>query len=490
MIEKECVPFAPLLIESMRAIGYSFKSAIADLLDNSISANAKTIEIYSEPGFEPSLVIVDDGFGMNQNKLYEAMRYGSTSPLDERNQNDLGRFGLGMKAASLSQCRKLVVVSKVEKEISSYSWDLDFISDKGQWMLKQFSSEELDKFPYISELKTKKTGTYIWLSEFDRIKEGTDNLEETFNRCLKDMNDHLSLVFHRFIEDGLVIKVNNIELTPKDPFLSYHKGTQIKKEKSFKIDNGIIKLKPYILPHTSKLNEEDLIRVGGKEKLKREQGFYVYRNKRLIIWGTWFNLQNKEELNKLARVRVDIPNCLDNMWSIDIKKSSAYLPDKIKDNMFSAIIESVRDSNAVYEFRGRAGRNQKDYTHVWTRMSSKDRTECYYEINKEIPQLVMLKSTMSDNQKKMLDLFLKLLEQSFPVGAFYCDVAKGNIEEKSDTDTEDEEIINLLWTELQEQLKYIEENNMDKNKYCKLFSDMEPYCKYPKIQKLLQGEMK
>lgn len=114
MFEQECVPFAPSLIESMRSLGYSFPSAIADLLDNSISAKARNIDIISTPGIEPSLIVLDDGNGMTEHELCEAMRYGSRNPLETRREDDLGRFGLGMKAASLSQCRKLIVVSKKE----------------------------------------------------------------------------------------------------------------------------------------------------------------------------------------------------------------------------------------------------------------------------------------------------------------------------------------------------------------------------------------
>ena len=206
MYEQECIPFAPALIESMRSLGYSFPAAIADLLDNSISAGAINISIFTEPSENPSLVILDDGSGMSNAQLYEAMRYGSSNPLLERDENDLGRFGLGLKSASLSQCRKLVVVSKQNGKISGCSWDLDYIIEKGAWMLKVFSEEEIATFIHIDKLKQLEHGTYILLSEFDRIKEGTGNLAETFAKCLDDMINHLSLVFHRFIEDGLLLK--------------------------------------------------------------------------------------------------------------------------------------------------------------------------------------------------------------------------------------------------------------------------------------------
>jgi DNA mismatch repair enzyme (predicted ATPase) len=330
MKDKECVPYAPSLIESMRSLGYSFSSAIADIIDNSISAQSNRISIVTEPSNNPYLYILDDGYGMTKSELYEAMRYGSGNPQARRSQTDLGRFGLGLKSASLSQCRKLVVISKKNGELSGYSWDMDYVISCGSWMLKEFSETEIREYPQLSRLFSQKSGTYVFWSEFDRIKEGAGDISVTFNKLLDDMVNHLSLVFHRFIEEGLRIDLNGYEINARDPFLTHHRATQRKRESSFYIKDEKITLKPYILPHISKLSQEDIVSLGGKDRITNDQGFYVYRNKRLIIWGTWFRLERKDELNKLARVMVDIPNSLDSLWAIDIKKSSAMLPDIIR----------------------------------------------------------------------------------------------------------------------------------------------------------------
>ena len=247
MFEQECVPFAPSLIESMRSLGYSFSSAIADLIDNSISAGAKNIDIISEPGTNPWLVILDDGCGMSENELYEAMRYGSTNPLEKRKESDLGRFGLGLKSASLSQCRHLVVISKRRNKLSAYSWDLDYVIKKGSWMLKGFFFFFFYDYPEIERLKNLKHGTYVYLGEFDRIKEATGNISETFNKSLSETNDHLALVFHRFIEEGLKIKINEVDVIARDPFLSNHSATQRKKESAIYINDE--KLESFSLIH-------------------------------------------------------------------------------------------------------------------------------------------------------------------------------------------------------------------------------------------------
>lgn len=485
MFEQECIPFAPSLIESMRSLGYSFPSAIADLLDNSISAKAKRIDLISEPGNDPSLIILDDGEGMDEEKLYEAMRYGSSNPLESRSEDDLGRFGLGLKSASLSQCRKLVVVSKQNDKICSYAWDLDHVIEKGKWMLNGFSDDEISKFPEIDLLYRKKSGTYIYLSEFDRIKESSGNMSETFSKCLDDTINHIALVFHRFIEEGLVIAVNNLTIEARDPFLLSHKATQRKKEASFAIKGSKIVLKPYILPHMSKLSSDDLIKVGGKENLRNDQGFYVYRNKRLIIWGTWFRLAGKDELNKLARVRVDIPNSLDYMWSIDIKKSTATLPDIIKKNMYNAVYESVISSETVHTFRGRKEKKDKDDEYIWEKVKVRDGYS--YEINRNVPQIKLLAETLDENQVKMLDSVIKLLEESFPVSALYVDVAKGNIDEKH-VGAESEEI-EKIWENLQIQVDYIKRNNLPLIEYYKAFMKVEPYCNYKEIKSRILEEI-
>lgn len=479
MKDRECVPFAPVLIESMRSLGYSFPAAIADLIDNSISARAGNVWISTEPDVNPYLIILDDGTGMSKDRLYEAMRYGSSNPLQKREKGDLGRFGLGMKAASLSQCRKLVVVSKQHMKICSYAWDIDYVIKQSSWKVIEYQGSEIDVFPEIEKLKALEHGTYIYLSDFDRIKGSTDDFAETFNKNLNDMVNHLSLVFHRFISDGLKIYMNNVLIEGKDPFLSDNKATQIMRESSFYINNEKITLKPYILPHPSKLSQKDLDKVGGKERLKNEQGFYIYRNKRLIVWGTWFRLERKDELKKLARVRVDIPNSLDYMWSIDIKKSSATLPDIIKQNMYSVVYESVMCSERVHTFRGR--KNKEGIEFIWEKIKAGDGYE--YVINRDIPQLKLLIETLNDQQTKMLSSVIRTLEESFPVNALYVDVAKGQIEEAKDN-RQDE--IEDIWNSFMEQIEYVKSNNLSVLEYCKAFMNVEPFCNYDEIKTRIQ----
>ncbi len=483
MFDQECIPFAPSLIESMRSIGYTFSAAIADLIDNSISAQSSIIDIFSEPSSEPYLVIVDNGCRMSKEELYKAMRYGSTNPNAPRSKEDLGRFGLGLKAASFSQCRKFIIVSKKNSEISACSWDLDYVIKAQNWKIICYSHEEIRELPKIELLDTISSGTYLILQNFDKIKESTSDINETFNKILDDMINHLSLVFHRFIDDGLRISVNDVKIEAMDPFLVNHPATQKKRKTHINIHGEEITLEPYVLPYISKLTQSDLKKVGGKEQLRRDQGFYVYRNRRLIIWGTWFRLERKSELNKLARVRVDIPNTLDSIWSIDIKKSAATLPDMIKEKMQNAVLTSVLSSECVYTYRGRKENKNSSIEYVWERIKTRDGYE--YQINRNIPQLKLLCKALNDSELKLLNSIINTIESSFPAQSLYIDAAKGNLDQNSENENEAEKI----WDDLQVQINYVKSQNLPVKDYYLMFMNVEPYCRHKIIIQRIQEEL-
>lgn len=482
MYEKECIPTATSLIESLRSVGYSFKTAIADLIDNCVSVKAKNISIHLETSATPSIVIFDDGWGMNEKELEEAMRYGSRNPNEERSEFDLGRFGLGMKSASLSQCRVLIVASKKGGKISCYSWNIDHIQKKGCWSLLGYNNTEIKLFPHIDLLDTVDSGTYVLLREFDRVSVSTADLMSTLKKYMDETINHISLVFHRYINDGVCIFVNGEKIKARDPFLQNNKATQHLREQKFIVNDKTITVNPYILPHISKLSKNDIELVGSKEEFRRDQGFYIYRNKRLIIWGTWFRLGNKDELSKLARVMVDIPNSLDYMWSIDVKKSSANLPDLIKKNLYNCVHETVFNSESVHQYRGRKNDAIGEINYIWERLKLRDGYK--YVINREIPQVEILEQSLSVEQLRMLSKLLLTIENSFPVPAMYVDASKGLVEEV------DKDDISMLFDDVAEQLKYAYEQNMDVNRIYKAFIQTEPYCKHQNLLEKLQEEVK
>ena len=289
MKEKIVLPYAPILVESTRSIGYSFESALADVIDNSIGKNASKIHVeYSS--IDPQYVaVIDDACGMDSAELESAMRYGSKSSLDLRDANDLGRFGLGLKTASMSQCRKLTVITKKNGKTNAACWDLDVITVKGDWVLIDYSDAEIEKLMFADRLADQESGTVVIWQEFDRISNGSANPQKVFDEKIERAREHAALVFHRFMDSEAIrnrveLYFNGSKVEPLDPFLTSNPATQPLTEQVIRINRSSIRVKPYILPYASKVSAKDKKKLGELCDLRQNQGFYIYRNKRLIIW--------------------------------------------------------------------------------------------------------------------------------------------------------------------------------------------------------------
>jgi hypothetical protein len=425
MREIDHPPDAPSLLESMRSIGYSLESALADLVDNSISAGARTVTIEFRPDPVPYVAIFDDGHGMSKEELTHAMRHGSTNPLAVRKDHDLGRYGLGLKTASLSQCRRLTVISLKNGSLSAYCWDLDRILLRKGWTLLELNFDEIQTLPHVSDLLSQKAGTIVLWHELDRLSAGEASTAHALGQHMTIAREHLSLVFHRYIsgETGLPslkISMNRRPLDAIDPFLLDHRATQRLAEDSFTVERHRIVVKPFILPHLNKLSHEEMERAGGREGLRHQQGFYVYRNRRLIIWGTWFRLGRKDELSKLARVRVDIPNALDHLWTIDVKKSMALPPEVVRTNLRRTIARIRQASGRTLVYRGRQA-NLGLVTPAWKEIT--DRDGFRFDINRDHPFVVALRTNLPFQQQAQFESLLRILEQSFPSDSMYARLA-------------------------------------------------------------------
>ena len=418
-------PYAPVIMESTRALGYSLETAVADLLDNSISADSTNIDIEYRPWDNPYLYILDNGGGMLPDEITAAMRYGSRNPLDIRDKNDLGRFGLGLKTASLSQCRCLTVISKKGGVLSGRRWDLDVVSQRQDWILLQLDQSQMDEMPGIDDLTTLGHGTLVIWHKLDRLTSGTASLENSFPTKIDDVRTHLSLVFHRYLtgETGqkrVTMSINKQPITPVDPFLTA-KSEQVMDVEPIVIDGQRITATPYILPHTSRLSKEDLQLLGGEDGLRRKQGFYIYRNRRLLVWGTWFRLLRQDELYKLARVKVDIPNSLDHLWTLDIRKSTATPPDIVRKNLHRIVARIAENSKRTWTFRGRKEITDQIY-HVWNR--DKTREGIRYSISREHPLVNAVTSQIDELAKSCLEKMLRTIESAIPLNQLYVDLTE------------------------------------------------------------------
>lgn len=426
-------PYAPTLMESTRAIGYSVEAAIADIIDNSLTARATKIDIDFFPIGDEYIAILDNGFGMTSDKLTNAMQYGSKNPNETRDLNDLGRYGLGLKTASLSQCRKLSVISVRQGKMSGRQWDLDFIKKVGEWSLLVLDNEEIDKLPCIEKLKPLKKGTLIIWQHLDKLSIGEIDLAASLGTKMDIVRDHLSLVFHRYLtgEPGLKkveLRINERPVIAADPFLS-KKSAQIMDAEIINLRGEQVIVKPYILPHFSKMSGAEMKDLGGKEGLRRQQGFYVYRNKRLLVWGTWFRLMRQGDLSKLARVQVDIPNSLDDLWTLDIKKSTAIPPEEVRKNL-SNIIKKITDgSKRTWTFRGKKEIDDSK-NHLWNRIKARD-GGIFYEINRDHLIVDEIIKKYPEIKSTLKNLFCQI-EGTIPLNQLYIDLTN---DEKINNDT-------------------------------------------------------
>ncbi len=416
-------PYAPTLMESTRAIGYSLEAAIADIIDNSITARASTISIKFFPVGQPYISILDNGTGMTGNDLNIAMQYGSKNPSEERDPNDLGRFGLGLKTASLSQCRSLTVVSLKDGELSGRRWDVDYVIKTREWSLIILEDDEVKQMPQYDELIASGNGTLVVWQNLDRLSIGESDFVTSFGLKMDTVREHISLVFHRFLsgEQGLKkidILINNSKLKANDPFL-VKSSVQLMDDETIIVRGQSVSVRPFILPHISKLSESEVKELGGKDGLRKKQGFYVYRSKRLLVWGTWFRLMRQGELSKLARVQVDIPNSLDDLWTLDIKKSSAIPPEDIRKNLGNIIEKIAEGSKRTWTYRGKKETDDSKI-HIWNRLRTRQ-SGVVYEINRDYPLVEKLKD-ISAETKRLLEHLLLQIEGNLPLNSLYIDL--------------------------------------------------------------------
>lgn len=430
---------AKSLLNGLRAIGYSFSTAVADIIDNSISANATYIDLYFDPiATVPYFCILDNGYGMDADELNNAMLPGSDRSDKPDSETELGRFGLGLKSASLSQCREFIVVSKKFDKINAMSFDLDVIEYYDKLMLRVLDREEYECLPYFSKLNEYESGTLVVWNKFDKIESSSKSFEDSFRSVVSDAKKHIELVFHRFY-DTIEIRLNEKRIEKRDPFLLASFGRQQTGRTSvIQINGSSITVTPYTLPFANSLTSEEKALLGNPKSIYDEQGFYIYRNKRLILWGNWLHLGVRSELNKLARVQVDIPSMLDELWTLDVKKSSAKIPDKIKARIKASVEDSVGRSRRTTKFPG--VKEQTAEMKVWDRITEHD-GKIRYQINRDIPAISALNNVLSESEKELFEIILSQIECYLPKYSIANDNMDSLTIVNSGNDAEEERLI-------------------------------------------------
>lgn len=473
------VPGAAAMIETFRAIGYSLETAVADIIDNSISAEAKNIHINRVwNGGESIITIQDDGYGMSNDEIIQAMRPGAQNPLEERSLTDLGRFGLGLKTASFSQCRNLTVMSKQDGGAVSYwTWSLDYVAQSDKWELIKWAPDE-----YINALDDVARGTIVIWSHLDRVipsatREEDENAKRKFSEAFDKVKRHLSMTFHRFIENKTIkLFWCGHEIEPWNPFCHNESKVQIRPTEYI---GENVTVKGYILPHKNNFSSETAFKnAEGMYGFSAHQGFYVYRGDRLLLAGDWLGLIRKEESYKLVRIQIDLPNSVDSDWQIDIKKSKAYPPVGCRQQLEAYAKQACGIGLEVYKHRGRILKRRagQDFQTLWSEKKKDDKW--YFVVNREHSMIKSVKMMAQDNPDRAIEVLLKFIEESIPTKTIYAREAKDEDTQKQPYSDIDISIVKSMMEQIyQNQLA----DGLTPEQARSLLKQMEPFNDYENL---------
>jgi len=425
-------PPASSLIESIRSIGYSFETAIADIVDNSISAEAQNIEVNITPPEKGNLsvVILDDGCGMTRDELVIAMSLGGKGPRTKRNPDDLGRFGLGLKTASFSQAKKLTVITKTKNDLSFHGieWDLNHVIKSNKWEARLLSQSDCSSEFLNRNIKDFLNGTVVIWDQCDRITQGLQNTKDLaifVNQSIDQLKKKFSLVFHKYLDKKkFTLKINSEKITGLDPFClrggSVVAHSQILFEEEFNINESKIIIKGYLLPHITRMGgqvRENQISINGDHTAG--QGLYLYRLNRLIASGGWQGVIRKSESNKLARVEVKFGSDADQLWQLDVKKATATLPLAIRSRIRDLIRGIASMSGDVFVKRVRMRKTNPNS--IWERVFDKEKMSISYQIDRNHPIIDAFLEKFETKEAIAEDL-LFFIESTFPADLIANDV--------------------------------------------------------------------
>jgi hypothetical protein len=402
-MEKISIQPSPHLIETLASSGYTLESAVGDIIDNSIDAGANVINIYFD--YEKRTIkFIDNGSGMTEEEIRKASIPAYQSKYTERDNTDLGRFSLGLKSASASICDILSITSKKNNKTNRVIINFKNIVESKSW------EATLEK--NIDDSIISKNGTII---EWIYLKSMHIYLEDKkyFTQDILRVEKYISLTYSEIIKDGLSIFINEREVSAFDPFMQDNDKTKVVDQREIDFKGEIIRTTTFILPNLDSLDDTEKSKILS-DGIIENQGFYIYRNKRLIYQGKWMGISNFKTDNKYqyARIKVDINNKLDEDFKINFMKNFATLPESTKEDFLTIAKKSRNESlnNFTYIKRRKQLRRTKldDINYVWLVENTRDGQKLL--INYNHPLIKEFSTEFGITKiKKLLSLFSKTI---------------------------------------------------------------------------------
>lgn len=484
---RSAAPRALAMLESLRGLGYSTGTALADIIDNSISAGANEVRLdFAWDGSNSRISVLDNGRGMNDAELESAMLLGDKNPLDSRSADDLGRFGMGLKTASFSQCRRLTVATAKDGTTSCLRWDLDELAanPNSGWLL--FEGPAQGSKPFLDGLKDKKAGTLVLWEVMDRIVT-VGYTSDDFHDLMDAVESHLAMVFHRLLQGPrakLKLLLNGRAVAPWDPFMTGHPAKPwTSPPTNHRTSYGTVTVQAHVLPHRDKLTVTEFDSNAGPAGWTAQQGFYVYRNERLLVAGGWLGLGNsrawnREEAHRLARIRLDIPNTADAEWKIDVRKSTARPPLSLRP-WLTLLAENTRErARRVFAYRGTPAPAKGNVPIEQAWRVERIKAGMRYRIDESHPSVAAVLES-AGSLSPLIKSMLRVIEETVPVQRIWLDTAENKETPRTSFEGEPNaaviEVASVLFKDLTER------KGLSLEEARKSMLRTEPFQKYPSL---------
>lgn len=481
------------MLESLRGLGYSTAAALADLIDNSIAAGATEVRVsFDWHGKDSSISVLDNGRGMLDAELELAMKLGAISPLQSRAAHDLGRFGMGLKTASFSQCRRLTVASIKAGTHSCLRWDLAELAANpdSDWLL--FEGPAAGSEHRLTSLDGLDSGTLVLWEDLDRIVTSGYGADD-FIDLVDQVEVQLATVFHRLIggpRPRFRLLLNGSPVDAWDPFMAGHAAKPWTSPLARRTEPyGAIEVQCHVLPHRDRLTDAEFAANAGPQGWSAQQGFYIYRNERLLVAGGWLGLGqprawNREEAHRLARIRLDIPNTADAEWKIDIRKSTARPPVSLRP-WLTALAQTTRDkARHVFAYRGSPSPTQagEPVAQAWNVERLKNNVR--YRIDIAHPAVSSVLDRSGELRPQVLAM-LKVIEETVPVQRIWLDTVENRETPRTGFEGEPPEaaasVLRTLFADM------VGRRGMSPDAARKALLSTEPFNRYPALVDQLKG---
>jgi hypothetical protein len=430
-------------IKTLMRIGYDLPTAVADILDNSITAEASEITISClNEAHQATFRIVDDGYGMTSDELKANMRISCRDPDESSVAGDLGRFGSGLKTASFSQARKLVVIAKKEGSPRAGAfWDIDVIIKTNRWDLHVLNDSEIEDIVGSQYLNDNEHGTcVIWerLNAFSSNDINRPDPDELVAEICNELHEHIGLHFHKFIEKNKPrILLNNIPIVPLDPFMKdvrqyQEAGGEKKRVRLQEGGSAPLEIVAHVLPPLSGLERDVIKKYGSEDKIREGQGFYIYREKRLIIAGGWWGIRPRNGLDALARIEVRITRDFDSEWGTDVKKGSFQIPLGVKNELKRYATASVKRSRKSHRYQGKQALVQN----YWEEFVNERENWVRFQVKKNNDELECILSECDAKTRRKLLEYLLDIGTNLPIQAIHAHLLERQQSVRQDGDFE------------------------------------------------------